>query len=238
MENEDILIVPDVHGRDFWKKALTYTGHIVFLGDYLDPYSSEGIYPDEATANFSEIIAFAKENTERVSMLIGNHDMHYYSKRYMSKAQSSRFSYRHKEKYAELFLSNKELFELAEETKFANTKVLFSHAGVTSHWYHSHQELIGECNAENLNKLLTTDEGIDALAEISEDRGGFAENGSMVWADIAEINASDDIEGYYQIFGHTKRKELPLITKNFACLDCKQCFLLSDVMQRAKEITD
>ena len=40
------LIVPDVHGRDFWMTPVEETlklhdSHVVFLGDYLDPYPQE-----------------------------------------------------------------------------------------------------------------------------------------------------------------------------------------------------
>lgn len=41
-----ILVVPDVHGRTFWKKPVNkyidQVDRIVFLGDYLDPYRDEG----------------------------------------------------------------------------------------------------------------------------------------------------------------------------------------------------
>ena len=41
-----ILIVPDVHGREFWRQPVTEVlndpglknTRIVFLGDYVDPY--------------------------------------------------------------------------------------------------------------------------------------------------------------------------------------------------------
>ena len=40
------LIIPDVHGRSFWKKAIKKhfdeCDHVVFLGDYIDPYGWEG----------------------------------------------------------------------------------------------------------------------------------------------------------------------------------------------------
>ena len=52
MDN-DILIIPDVHGREFWKEAKDYPGKIVFLGDYLDPYTYyEGITTEQALENF------------------------------------------------------------------------------------------------------------------------------------------------------------------------------------------
>ena len=37
-----VLIVPDVHGRDFWKQAVNSDADkIIFLGDYLDHYPGE-----------------------------------------------------------------------------------------------------------------------------------------------------------------------------------------------------
>ena len=41
-----ILVLPDVHGRLFWKepvqKYIDVVDRVVFLGDYLDPYGDEG----------------------------------------------------------------------------------------------------------------------------------------------------------------------------------------------------
>ena len=51
-----ILIVPDVHGRKFWEVVKEYNDvPIVFLGDYLDPYTSiEGITHAQALSNFKD----------------------------------------------------------------------------------------------------------------------------------------------------------------------------------------
>ena len=47
-----ILILPDIHGRTFWKKPCENPKEfdlIIFLGDYLDPYESiDGITKEEA----------------------------------------------------------------------------------------------------------------------------------------------------------------------------------------------
>jgi len=75
-----ILVIPDVHGRVFWKEAVEKhpTLPVVFLGDYLDPYASENITPDDALTNFKDIIAFKQANMDRVTLLIGNHKIHYF----------------------------------------------------------------------------------------------------------------------------------------------------------------
>lgn len=46
-----MIIIPDIHGRQFWRHiAQEYAGkeHIVFLGDFLDPYRDEGFTSDDA----------------------------------------------------------------------------------------------------------------------------------------------------------------------------------------------
>ena len=46
-----ILIIPDLHGRTFWKEpCYNWEGKIIFLGDYHDPY---GEYVDEEPDNWS-----------------------------------------------------------------------------------------------------------------------------------------------------------------------------------------
>ena len=57
-------IIPDVHGRTFWRSAVESAPEgtrFVFLGDYLDPYPWEEIYPEDATVMLAEIIALGDE---------------------------------------------------------------------------------------------------------------------------------------------------------------------------------
>ena len=68
-----LIIIPDVHGRDFWKtiKQVKDT-QIVFLGDYLDPYTGmENITPEQSIDNFQEILDFADSNKDMVTLLYG-----------------------------------------------------------------------------------------------------------------------------------------------------------------------
>ena len=40
---------------------------------------------------------------------------------------------------------------------------------------------------------------------------------------------NEDLNGYYQIFGHTMLDdEHPLITKQFACIDCQKAIIIND----------
>ena len=79
-----ILIIPDVHGRDFWKEAVDNNKYdkIIFLGDYADPYDFEGITDEVTIENLKSIIAYKQQNPNKVILLLGNHDLHYYSEYY------------------------------------------------------------------------------------------------------------------------------------------------------------
>ena len=71
-----VLILPDIHGRKFWKKPCENIDNydkVVFLGDYLDPYNFEFISVEEAIKNFKEIIELKRNNMDKVVLLLGNH---------------------------------------------------------------------------------------------------------------------------------------------------------------------
>ena len=53
--------------------------------------------------------------------------------------------------------------------------------------------------------------------EITKRRGGEAEAGSCLWADLDEHKKSKSFNGIYQVFGHTQQKKkavklVPIIT--------------------------
>ena len=90
-----ILIVPDVHGRKFWHKAIEMideVDQVVFLGDYLDPYSYEGITFEDALIELEGILAFKEDYPDKVVLLVGNHDMHYIKTEFIDLKSSLVFS--------------------------------------------------------------------------------------------------------------------------------------------------
>jgi predicted phosphodiesterase len=58
--SKSILVIPDIHGETFWKepvqKYIYQVDRIIYLGDYLDPYSDKfgSNYDPEATTLFIE----------------------------------------------------------------------------------------------------------------------------------------------------------------------------------------
>lgn len=236
--NKSILIIPDIHGRTFWKVAIDSGeyGKVIFLGDYVDPYEREGISVSMALNNFNEIIALKEQYPDKVILLLGNHDLHYYSEHYCELAQSSRYSHKAAITLQRLFQEKKNLFQLVWETDLDGKHYLFSHAGINQSWLNRNIGLIRVPDERHLNRLLLTDEGIETLAQVGSIRCGNYPTGSIVWADVDEILASDPLPGTYQIFGHTQQYDGPIITAEFACLDCRAAFSL-DQKGEIKPIT-
>ncbi len=136
MENPKVLIIPDVHGRTFWKRAIDkypieqYPDLIiVFLGDYLDPYVDyDGISQEQAFNNFKEILKY-KDQDNRIILLIGNHDWHYFVH-----IDTCRIDFKREKEIKELFINNLYKFHITYEIELDGCKYLFSHAGITKNW--------------------------------------------------------------------------------------------------------
>lgn len=68
-----ILVIPDVHGRIFWrepvKKYIDTVDKVVFLGDYLDPYKGEEGLADDIYENLMDIIILKLGNMDKVVLL-------------------------------------------------------------------------------------------------------------------------------------------------------------------------
>ena len=70
-----IACIGDVHGESRWKEVTTQiVDHFVFVGDYVD---SDHLADDEIWANLQEILAFKLSQPEKVTLLLGNHDLQY-----------------------------------------------------------------------------------------------------------------------------------------------------------------
>ena len=238
---ENLIILPDVHGRAFYKPVLEdKDSKIVFLGDYLDPYPNEEISVEEAMVNLEEILEFKKQNKDRVILLLGNHDCGYI----WPNVCESRRSLKYFNDIKAMFKNDMNLFDLAFEWKTDEKTYLLSHAGVHKIWFDFvHDTVSGEFSktydniANYLNNLLHTDDSrlSDFLGVYSYYRGWFGEPfGSCVWADVQEWFDEINVEGdkmlpYYQIFGHTQLVKNPIIQDRFACIDCRKIFTLEEI---------
>lgn len=234
---EKVLVIPDVHGREFWRKPIARIDEyekVIFLGDYLDPYEFEFIPIERAIEGFLDIIALKRQYPNKVVLLLGNHDLHYWWDNDMdcSRRDILNLGIIHR-----LFMMNRDCFQLAYYLDAESKNYLFTHAGVLSGWFLDNIKFIPSSLADDLCSTnpkgmaswlncFLNGTGFGILGQVSAYRGGFDGFGSPVWADYHEHETSNLDLPYYQIFGHTQQEQYPVITDNWACLDCRQCFIL------------
>lgn len=233
-DNIKLIIVPDVHGRVFWEDVFRYNTDIVFLGDYLDPYPFEEIFPWDALDNFMHILLFAKKNP-KVHLLLGNHDLAYIKRLYLC---SNRVDIANYNEIRRLFSNYQYLFTMAYDCSINRKKYFISHAGITPGWYEKHPEIFDKSFAETLcadyiNQLYSKGSLDRILGDVSCNRGGADKFGSMVWADIHEHANGEEIykTDVIQIVGHSQRSEFPFrIEKNYLVydVDIRQCVYLDN----------
>ena len=236
-----ILIIPDIHGRDFWKepvkKVLEDTNaHIVFIGDYTDPYSSEWEpnfdYLQHTVDNFKEIIEMKKQNSDRITLLLGNHDCGY---AIGDDVCSSRMDKIHQSELEKLFRENRELFQIAEECDIAGKHFIFSHAGILKGWVKSVWGDEADDTDFNVvsrlnNAWLDNDMNIlSRLGDYDDYRGwDGCQYGSPVWSDIRSWIRVTPEETYgFNIVGHTQLFH-QVVLDQIADLDCRKVFYIDD----------
>lgn len=222
--SQEIIICGDIHGRTHWKNGLDYFNthpdcKMIFLGDYLDPYTRyDGVTHEDAYNNFIEILEFAKSNPLRVILLEGNHDQVLRDER----RESCRHDYYNMYRNRKLFQDNIDLFKFAHK----EDNYLFTHAGVCEEWLKQNNlEKITEHNiVDYLNSNPKT------LWQIGASRGGRG-YASPLWAcwegDWPYCNNPFNL---IQCFGHTNEgkneKPFSIKEKRIYMFDVHNCFLL------------
>lgn len=231
-----MIIIPDVHGRSFWEKPVydnIENEHVLFLGDYLDPYPQEMIFQEEAWAEFREVVAIKRKNPDKVTLLLGNHDLHYL----LPEIGAGRYDRENAVRNGKFFLDNLALFDLTCSLESPGNKYLFSHAGILPGWILENERLLFTKPfteiGERLNDLLHDNDHrqilLWALSDTSFTRGGHNIYGSPVWADVTDHNPDRfSLENTYQIFGHSWM-EREIITPYWACLDCGHAFRFNPI---------
>ena len=214
-------MLPDVHGRLFWKepvqKYIDVVDRVVFLGDYLDPYGDEGGDYDAESIfeNLKEIVELKRNNMDKVVLLKGNHDQHYASELFNELAGGTRQDRSNWNRNHEFFKQNKDLFGIIHKEEVNGIPYIFSHAGVTLYW-------------------------LKKVSWFGEKTGG------VLWADVNEHSIPDapdvyDLNHVFQVFGHTRlRKEGSMVEcDNLAMIDSRQCFIIDgDRRERIMNIKD
>ena len=229
-----IMIVPDIHGRRFWKepldKYINDVDKVIFLGDYLDFYPDEFEIGEHTRKNdidnFLEIIDVKRKYGDKVILLKGNHDQHYASNIFNHYAGGTRQDKINWQMVHEMFNEFSDLFQLAYAETIGDKMFLFTHAGVTNYWLDKAQldwlgntsdEPVKFTNFELADMINKMDNGSDdeddigqkLLSTIGRSRSWFGEKtGSPLWADVGEhqipLSKKHGLTDIFQIFGHTR----------------------------------
>lgn len=244
MKNPVLLIIPDIHGRDFYKsavdEAIKDNVDIICLGDYLDPYPYDELHEGGVSKPLKELVALKKKYPHKIHLLIGNHDSSYMFHPSMCRARYDMFN---GPKYQKYFQNNATSFDLFYRTDIAGKKFLFSHAGITRQWMSAVCDKIGlqtddldgflhELNMRFKEFCLNNEKNSiwSLLSHVGIERGGKEDSGSMIWADFFEHtdqrNWLSDTD-IVQVVGHTQLKYNPVrVDDRLFCLDCRTPFYI------------
>ena len=251
-----IAIIPDVHGRQFWKIVREHKDEfdkIVFLGDYVAPYPYEEITNKQAIDVFKEVVEFNKENPYKVVLLLGNHDFSYFNMEICEcRTDHANWSWLNS-----FYMENIKLFDLCWETNVGDKRFFFSHSGVRRGWFDKwvkndwfkwdSEELPPDWMFNNMlhaayddYNQTVADKLEMSLSVYSYYRGWEgAKNGSMVWADIREYAKGETLENDYEnvvfVCGHTQLEDEPIIKDWVMDLDCRKPFVLDTETGEVKE---
>lgn len=210
MDTVKILVIPDIHGRDFWKGIdPTKYYKVIFLGDYLDSYNlSSQVQKD----NLYKIYELWKKH-KNVICLIGNHELSYLIPNYRCSGYDPANNV-------------PEVLAIIRQFKVAYqiSNYLFTHAGVSKEWLEKATEVneqgryfeVIRGNEKTINYLsdrvdyfLETmyEEKYHELFRIDGLRlwGGRGRkvHGGPLWLDKIHLENSI-LPNYHQIVGHTR----------------------------------
>lgn len=136
-----LVAIGDIHGRDIWKQIIAKeqdADEFVFVGDYFDSFTVKG--PDQIN-NFLDIIEFKKQSKVPITLIIGNHDHHYYPGIDDSGTSGYQTLLAPSIKY--VVNENKQYLQAA----YQSDEFVFTHAGLSSEWL---DDTIEDWNADNV----------------------------------------------------------------------------------------
>lgn len=195
---EKIIIIGDIHGRTIWKQIVEDNPDanlFIFMGDYFDSFD---INTMEQMHNFRDIIAFRKDNPDKVITLLGNHDYHYTSGCIGS---YSGFD------YSIMFNMRLELDDLIKEGVLIMAhqigNYLFTHAGVTK-TFCQEQKIDTDNLVESLNEHLIHKPNVFNF-RLGKNYSAYGDdiNQGPLW--VRPISLLDDGLDYIHVVGHTAK---------------------------------
>lgn len=209
------LFVGDLHTKyhilEKVKELSKNYDKVIFLGDYVDDWNA---VPEASYNLLNSLIDFKKQNTDKVVLLLGNHDL---SEWFGRPFACSGYNPLTSNLVKPLFEQNEHLFDIAYSP---TPHTIASHAGFTNFWtetalnkkYRSATSLATDINRAFHNRFnyesphqQEYEKIFYHLADVGYARGGW-EKPSPLWADTTELVA--DWFPFLQIVGHTPHKTI------------------------------
>jgi len=233
------LFVGDTHGRSYWKipilghDPVTNTGSkytiddfdkVVFTGDYVDSHEVD-ITSDMMVDHLKELIDLKLKYPEKVTLLIGNHDLHYIFD--PARFECSGFNSEVYEALHAIYNANIDLFDAMYQYK----DHISSHAGIHVGWlkyrFNKYITDLEEPIADAINyefnrfydiytKQISNLPIADMpweLFDVGYLRGGRQKVGGPFWVD-RRLSQEKPAKGYHQIVGHTPVKHISEYPRN------------------------
>ncbi len=208
------LFVGDIHGHDQWHQpvadALAKSCHVVFIGDYFDSFTEDGITIYD---NMTDILELKKKYPDRITLLLGNHEYVYMMGSKV--ASTTGANELMAAEYYRLLNSNWDHFDLAWGYKSdVNHYTLATHAGLTNAYWNKFllpeienkestvSRLIGNDNLLLHEKINYFKDKFSILWQVGMRTEFPSGPGSVIWADKVEL-IRDAYIGIDQIVGHT-----------------------------------
>lgn len=218
------IAIGDIHGQNVWKEIvnveLNLVDKIIFIGDYFDSFN---ISQEEQITNFLDILEFKRSYTDKVVLLIGNHDTHYLP----GFGQCSGFNPVMSMKIKELLsdaIKNSEI-----QCAYNINEFLFTHAGVSNTWINN--TFVGEEKVDENNLVSVLNDYLIYKPTIYDFSPGYYRNPygdetcqGPLWIRPKSLN-SDYYKDFIQVIGHTSSDEILIKNKH----------IVIDVLQNTNE---
>ena len=142
-----LVAIGDIHGRDIWKQIVAKehddTDEFVFVGDYFDSFTVKGL---DQINNFLDIIDFRNTSIyHKVTLLIGNHDYHYYPG--IEDNGTSGYQTLMAPSIKHVVSDNKQYLQAAYQVG----EFVFTHAGLSSEWL---DDMVDEWSVDSLDATI------------------------------------------------------------------------------------
>ena len=201
-----IQIIPDLHCKPFKHLIQEGIDHYVFLGDYLDSFTHTN---EEMLTTFQEVVQFKKDDYEKSTLLIGNHELYIFN---LTPYPCSGYRKELHDVVYDIYNRNRDCFKVAYQYK----NHLFTHAGLTEYVWDKYISLVNKLPIDSfngsyadwLNLALEKQSLMDILTIVGKKRGGWYPSGGVFWADKYELEKDYLEANIVQYVGHTPVKNI------------------------------